>query len=57
MKEQLEALGFEAVANTPAEFGTRIKAEMRKWAKVIHDAKHQGPMKTRSKAADQEDDR
>ena len=31
--------GFEVVANTPAEFATRIKVEMEKWGKVIRDAK------------------
>ena len=39
VKEKLEALGFVAVANTPAEFGERIKVETAKWSKVINDAK------------------
>ncbi len=39
VKARLEALGFAAVANTPAEFGERLKTEMTKWAKVVHDAK------------------
>jgi tripartite-type tricarboxylate transporter receptor subunit TctC len=39
VKEKLETLGFVAVANTPAEFGERIKVETAKWSKVINDAK------------------
>jgi tripartite-type tricarboxylate transporter receptor subunit TctC len=39
VKEKLETLGFVPVANTPAEFGERIKSETAKWAKVINDAK------------------
>jgi tripartite-type tricarboxylate transporter receptor subunit TctC len=38
MKERLAAVGFEAVGSTPAEFATRIKAEIAKWGKVIRDA-------------------
>jgi len=38
VKEKLEALGFVAVANKPAEFGERIKTESAKWSKVINDA-------------------
>jgi tripartite-type tricarboxylate transporter receptor subunit TctC len=39
VKERLTTLGFKAIANTPDEFGVRIKAEMEKWGKVVHDAK------------------
>jgi tripartite-type tricarboxylate transporter receptor subunit TctC len=39
VKQRLETLGFGAVANTPEEFGARLKTEMAKWAKVVHDAK------------------
>jgi tripartite-type tricarboxylate transporter receptor subunit TctC len=39
VKEKLLALGFAAVANTPAEFGDRIRTESAKWSKVINDAK------------------
>jgi tripartite-type tricarboxylate transporter receptor subunit TctC len=39
VKERLTALGFKAVVNTPDEFGVRIKAEIEKWGKVVHDAK------------------
>jgi tripartite-type tricarboxylate transporter receptor subunit TctC len=39
VKERLTTLGFKAVANSPAEFGARIKLEMEKWSKVVHDAK------------------
>jgi tripartite-type tricarboxylate transporter receptor subunit TctC len=38
VKERLQALGFAPVANTPDEFGARIKAEIAKWSKVVHDA-------------------
>jgi tripartite-type tricarboxylate transporter receptor subunit TctC len=36
---KLLTLGFDPIANTPAEFGARIKTEMAKWAKVVHEAK------------------
>ena len=39
VKERLTVLGFKAVANTPDEFGVRIKLEMEKWGKVVRDAK------------------
>ena len=35
----LAALGFEVVANSPAQFAAWIRAEVDKWAKVIRDAK------------------
>jgi tripartite-type tricarboxylate transporter receptor subunit TctC len=38
VKERLQTLGFAPVANTPDEFGARIKAEIAKWSKVVHDA-------------------
>ena len=38
VKQRLEALGFAPVANTPDEFGARIKTEIAKWSKVVHDA-------------------
>jgi tripartite-type tricarboxylate transporter receptor subunit TctC len=38
VKERLETLGFVPVANTPQEFGERLKMEMAKWGKVVHDA-------------------
>jgi tripartite-type tricarboxylate transporter receptor subunit TctC len=38
VKERLATLGFKPVANTPAEFAARIKLEMEKWGKVVHDA-------------------
>jgi tripartite-type tricarboxylate transporter receptor subunit TctC len=38
VKQRLQDLGFEPVANTPADFGERIKTEIAKWAKVVHDA-------------------
>ncbi len=31
--------GFEPVGNTPAEFGTQIKADLARWSKVVKDAK------------------
>jgi tripartite-type tricarboxylate transporter receptor subunit TctC len=39
VKERLAVLGFKAIANTPDEFGVRIKLEMEKWGKVVRDAK------------------
>jgi tripartite-type tricarboxylate transporter receptor subunit TctC len=38
VKEGLETLGFAPVANTPDEFGARIRSEIAKWSKVVHDA-------------------
>jgi tripartite-type tricarboxylate transporter receptor subunit TctC len=38
VKQRLGDLGFEPVANTPAQFGERMKTEIAKWAKVVHDA-------------------
>jgi len=39
VKEKLETLGFGPVADSPNEFGERIRTETAKWAKVINDAK------------------
>jgi tripartite-type tricarboxylate transporter receptor subunit TctC len=38
VRQRLEALGFAPVANTPDEFGARIKSEIVKWGKVVRDA-------------------
>jgi tripartite-type tricarboxylate transporter receptor subunit TctC len=38
VKQRLQDLGFEPVADTLAHFGERIKTEIAKWAKVVHDA-------------------
>ena len=38
IKDNLAVLGFEPVASSPAEFGTRIKVETETWAKVIRAA-------------------
>jgi tripartite-type tricarboxylate transporter receptor subunit TctC len=38
VKQRLEDLGFDPVADSPAHFGERIKTEIAKWAKVVHDA-------------------
>ena len=38
VKERLTLLGFKPVANTPDEFGARIRLEMDKWGKVVRDA-------------------
>src|ERR1700722_13666467 len=37
-RELLGVLGFKPVANTPDEFAARIKLELAKWGKVVHDA-------------------
>ena len=39
VKQRLETLGFAPVANTPEEFGERIRVEIAKWGKVVRDAK------------------
>jgi tripartite-type tricarboxylate transporter receptor subunit TctC len=38
VKQRLQDLGFDPVADTPLHFGERIKTEIAKWAKVVHDA-------------------
>jgi tripartite-type tricarboxylate transporter receptor subunit TctC len=38
VRERLETLGFAPVANAPQEFGERLKSEMARWGKVVHDA-------------------
>jgi tripartite-type tricarboxylate transporter receptor subunit TctC len=38
VKQRLETLGFGPVANTPEEFGERIKTEIARWGKVVRDA-------------------
>ena len=43
-RASLTTLGFNPVANTPDEFGARIKIEMAKWGKVVRDAKTQDRM-------------
>jgi tripartite-type tricarboxylate transporter receptor subunit TctC len=39
VKERLTVLGFNPVANTPDQYGERIKLEIDKWGKVVRDAK------------------
>jgi len=39
VKERLTLLAFRPVANTPDQFAARIKLEIEKWGKVVHDAK------------------
>jgi tripartite-type tricarboxylate transporter receptor subunit TctC len=38
IKEKFETLGFRPMATTPEETTARIRDEVTKWAKVIHDA-------------------
>ena len=38
VKQRLETLGFGPVANTPEEFGARIKVEIERWGKVVRAA-------------------
>lgn len=38
INDKLIDLGFQPVANTPAEFEQFIRAEITKWARVIKDA-------------------
>jgi tripartite-type tricarboxylate transporter receptor subunit TctC len=39
VKEKCAQLGFDPVADTPAEFSAYIKTDVEKWSKVIKDAK------------------
>ena len=39
VNERLRALGFEPIANSPAEFANRIVSEGAKWGQVARDAK------------------
>src|SRR3954465_12519633 len=39
VRDRLTTLGFDPVANTPDEFGARIRLEIDKWDKVVRDAK------------------
>jgi tripartite-type tricarboxylate transporter receptor subunit TctC len=38
IRERFDALGFRPMSTTPDESAVRIKDEVAKWAKVIHDA-------------------
>ena len=38
VRQRLEAIGFNPVISTPAEYGARIKEEMERWGKVVHAA-------------------
>jgi tripartite-type tricarboxylate transporter receptor subunit TctC len=37
--EKLATLGFIPIANTPEEFAKRIDTELKKWARVVQEAK------------------
>jgi tripartite-type tricarboxylate transporter receptor subunit TctC len=39
VQKRLDELGFQVVANSPAEFAAQIKTDLARWAKVIRDAK------------------
>jgi tripartite-type tricarboxylate transporter receptor subunit TctC len=39
VRDKLATLGFVPIANSPAEFGARVKVEMEKWGKVVRAAK------------------
>ena len=39
VRSQLEGMGLEIVASSPAEFAAYIDSESRKWGKLIKDAK------------------
>jgi tripartite-type tricarboxylate transporter receptor subunit TctC len=39
VQQRLDDFSFQVVANSPQEFAVRIKTELVRWAKVIHDAK------------------
>ena len=38
VKERLATMGAEGVGSSPEEFGAFVKAEIRKWAKVVKEA-------------------
>ena len=38
VRDRLTGLGFDPIANTPEEFGARIKSEFVKWGKVVRAA-------------------
>ena len=38
IKERLAGIGAEGIGNTPQQFSTFLKAEIRKWAQVARDA-------------------
>jgi len=38
VKERMLAIGFEPVGTTPEEFADRIRRDIPRWAKIIHDA-------------------
>ena len=37
-RDRVAALGFESVANSPAEFAAQIRAEVARWGKVVREA-------------------
>ena len=39
IKKRMDELGMEPVASTPEQFDTLIQSEMKRWARVIADAK------------------
>jgi tripartite-type tricarboxylate transporter receptor subunit TctC len=39
IKKQIEELGMEIVASKPEQFDAFIAGEMKKWARVVTDAK------------------
>jgi tripartite-type tricarboxylate transporter receptor subunit TctC len=38
VKERFAAIGFDPVANTPAQFAAQMRLEIARWGKVIKDA-------------------
>jgi tripartite-type tricarboxylate transporter receptor subunit TctC len=38
VKQKMLAIGFEPVVTTPEDFAARIKAEIPRWGKIIHEA-------------------
>ena len=39
MKKRIEDFGMQVVASTPEQFDAFIAAEMKRWARVVKDAK------------------
>ncbi len=38
VKSRVEALGFDIIASSPAEFTAQVKVEVEKWTKVVKAA-------------------
>jgi tripartite-type tricarboxylate transporter receptor subunit TctC len=39
VRQRIDALGFDPIANSPAEFRAQIRSELAHWSKIVRDAK------------------